>query len=169
MIFPPNKSRAGTGASVLSWRLIPTWGAEKVCQVTLADHFQRRWTSQNPPSQTQVYKDSTCGSGSQGAEDEPVSWIATEVFYLLLWNNEAKKLTLVQSCQFLFPDKAVKQKSISSYKVKHYQLFCAQAGEGRWNREITEHAFSHSVFWGWFLNHKKFFREAGLPVQGPRE
>ena len=89
------------------------WGAGAMSSHT-GRPFVMEVDLSKPTNQTQVYKDSICGSDGQGVEDEPLSWIATESF---IWYSETMRLRnslLSKAARSFFPDNAVNQKSVSN-------------------------------------------------------
>lgn len=111
-----------------------------------------------PTNQTQIYKDSICGSDGQGVKDEPVSWIATES-YLLLWNNKAEKLTLVQGCQFLFSWQSSPSEECKQLKSKTLPTLVCASWEGKVRKgDYRACFFTPALSSGSdFFNHEKFF------------
>lgn len=105
---------------------------------TLAGHFKRGRAPQNPPGQTQVWKDSTCDSGRAKVLKTHQSTLNCPYILLPAISKQCPKLPAP------FKHKQLTRKAMPT-------LLWARWGRSG-GREVTDHVFSHgAVFSGWFL------------------
>lgn len=88
-MFPPNKSTTEIRALVCSLVFASHLRAG-AAPSNMAVHFKWRWTSQNSPSQTQVYTDSAYrGHRAKVLQKNQSILDCHSILSLLLWNNDA--------------------------------------------------------------------------------
>lgn len=160
-MFPPNKSTTEIRALVCSLVFASHLRAG-AAPSNMAVHFKWRWTSQNSPSQTQVYTDSAYrGHRAKVLQKNQPILDCHSILSLLLWNNNGNycpKLPTPFSWQ-------------SSQHEDHKQLKSKTLPTLLWESwEIMEHDFSHQLSPEWMIptTMRNSLGKAGLPEQGPR-